>query len=168
MNAPLIFSTGDDQPARGREDGVSVFTAAFLKSVRGMAARDDNGETDWRVNNYSLLEAMAHVSARLTEQYFPESQQPQGGEARAFDFHYLRDDPISPIYLNRGDDACGPGDIHYVVRGQPSIRPCNADEYEVELELPLGRYSFTLMHGGTAIASAQQRAAPTWKKARLV
>ncbi len=41
-----------------------------------MGARDDNG--DWRVNNYSLLEAMSHVSLRLTQNFFPEPQQPQG------------------------------------------------------------------------------------------
>jgi hypothetical protein len=165
-NAPLIFSTGDDQPARGRTDGASVFTDAFMKSVHGMAARDDNG--DWRVNNYSLLEAMSHVSLRLTELHFPEPQQPQGGQARAFDFHYLEKDPISPIYLDRNGHACGPGELHYEVSGQPIVRPCKKDEFEVELSLPFGGYAFTLKDGGTEIAHAQQRAAPTFKKARLV
>lgn len=164
-NAPLIFSTGDDQPAHGRIDGISVFTAAFLKSVRGMAARDDNG--DWRVNNYTLLEAMSHVSNRMTQQHFPESQQPQGAEARAFDFHYLRTDPVSPIYLDRGGAPCGPGDIHYLIGSKPSTRACLADELEIELELPFGEYRFTLEHGGTAVASAKARSAPTWKKASL-
>jgi Caspase domain len=165
-NAPLIFSTGDEQPARGRIDGASVFTDAFMKSVNGMAARDDNG--DWRVNNYSLLEAMSHVSLRLTEQHFPEPQQPQGGQARAFDFHYLAKDPISPIYLDRNGFACGPGELHYEVSGAAVMRPCNEDEYELELSLPYGGYTFTLKDGQAVIAHAKQRAAPTYKKARLV
>jgi hypothetical protein len=165
-NAPLIFSTGDDEPARGRADGASVFTDAFMKSVRGMAARDDNG--DWRVNNYSLLEAMSHVSLRLTQQHFPEPQQPQGGQARAFDFHYLAADPISPIYLDRGGQACGPGELHYDVGNQAVVRPCDDNEYELEISLPYGGYTFTLKNGGTKLAQAQQRAAPTFKKARLV
>ena len=165
-NAPLIFSTGDDQPARGRTDGASVFTDAFMKSVQGMGARDDNG--DWRINNYSLLEAMSHVSLRLTEQHFPEPQQPQGGQARAFDFHYLDKDPISPIYLDRNGHACGPGQLHYEVAGQAIVRPCAEEEYEVELRLPFGGYRFTLKDGETELAHAQQRAAPTFKRARLV
>lgn len=165
-NAPLIFSAGDDQPARGRTDGASVFTDAFMKSVQGMGARDDNG--DWRINNYSLLEAMSHVSLRLTEQHFPEPQQPQGGQARAFDFHHLDKDPISPIYLDRNGHACGPGQLHYEVAGQAIVRPCNEDEYEIELSLPFGGYRFTLKDGGTELAHAQQRAAPTFKKVRLV
>lgn len=165
-NAPLIFSTGDEEPARGRIDGASVFADAFMKSVDGMAARDDNG--DWRVNNYSLLEAMSHVSLRLTEQHFPEPQQPQGGQARAFDFHYLAKDPISPIYLDRNGFACGPGELHYEVSGAPVVRPCEEDEYEVELNLPFGGYNFTLKDGDVELARAQQRAAPTFKKARLV
>jgi Caspase domain len=165
-NAPLVFSTGDDQPARGRTDGASVFTDAFMKSVQGMGARDDNG--DWRINNYSLLEAMSHVSLRLTEQHFPEPQQPQGGQARAFDFHYLDKDPISPIYLDRNGYACGPGQLHYEVAGQAVVRPCAEEEYEVELRLPFGGYRFTLKDGETELAHAQQRAAPTFKKARLV
>lgn len=165
-NAPLIFSTGDEQPARGRADGASVFADAFLKSVRGMAARDDND--DWRVNNYSLLEAMSHVSHRLTREHFPEPQQPQGGEARAFDFHYLEDDPISPIYLDRNGHACGPGQLHYEVGGNPIVRECEDHEYEVEVNLPYGRYSFTLKDGQTKLAHAEGRAAPTFKKARLV
>jgi hypothetical protein len=165
-NAPLIFSTGDGEPARGRTDGASVFTDAFMKSVRGMAARDDTG--DWRINNYSLLEAMSHVSLRLTRQHFPEPQQPQGGQARAFDFHYLTVDPISPIYLDRGGHACGPGELHYEVGGQAMVRPCDSNEYELELSLPYGGYTFTLKNGNTELAHARQRAAPTFKKARLV
>ncbi|WP_157838087.1 caspase family protein [Pseudomonas sp. PH1b] len=168
VNAPLIFSTGDELPALAPEDGVSIFTAAFLKSMRGMAARDDNGETDWRVNNYSLLEAMAHESIRLTSPHFKTPQQPQSGEARAFDFHYLRENPVSPVYLVRtGGEACGPGDIHYELRGKPQIRSCNANDYEIELELPFGRYSFTLKQGEIEIAKTQQRSAPTWKRASL-
>lgn len=165
-NAPLIFSTGDDQPARGRADGASVFTDAFIKSVDGMAARDDHG--DWRVNNYSLLEAMSHVSVRLTQQHFPDPQQPQGGQARAFDFHYLAADPVSPIYLYRADNPCGPGDLHYEVAGEPNVRACKDDELEIEISLPFGGYTFTLKDGETEIAHAKQRAAPTFKRARLV
>ncbi|MDW9984283.1 hypothetical protein GOC06_26345 [Sinorhizobium meliloti] len=165
-NAPLIFSTGDDEPARGRTDGASVFADAFMKSVRGMAARDDHG--DWRINNYSLLEAMSHVSLRLTQQHFPDPQQPQGGQARAFDFHYLQDDPISPIYLDRNGHACGPGELHYEVDGHLTVRPCEAHEYEVEISLPYGGYTFTLKDGNTELARAKQRAAPTFKRARLV
>ncbi|MGO6790027.1 hypothetical protein ACCS70_03680 [Rhizobium ruizarguesonis] len=165
-NAPLIFSTGDEQPARGRTDGASVFTDAFMKTVRGMGARDDNG--DWRINNYSLLEAMSHVSLRLTEKDFPEPQQPQGGQSRAFDFHYLAKDPISPIYLVRAyESACGPGELHYEMCGEPMVRSCKHDEYEVELSLPLGGYEFTLKNGNIELARARQRAAPTFKKARL-
>jgi Caspase domain len=164
-NAPLIFSTGDDEKARGRSDGASVFAAAFLKSVRGMAARDDDG--DWRVNNYSLLEAISHVSNRLTAQHFPDPQQPQGAEARAFYFHYLKEDPISPIYLDKGRSR-DPGDLHFEVRGKQCVRPWRADELELELELPYGHYSFTLRDGNTDPARARQRAAPTWKKASLI
>jgi hypothetical protein len=135
-NAPLIFSTGDDQPARGRTDGASVFTDAFMKSVQGMGARDDNG--DWRINNYSLLEAMSHVSLRLTEQHFPEPQQPQGGQARAFDFHYLDKDPISPIYLDRNGYACGPGQLHYEVGARRSFGPAPRRSTKLNCTFHLG------------------------------
>lgn len=165
-NAPLFFSTGDDQPARGRSDGASVFTDAFMKSVQGMGARDDYG--DWRVNNYSLLEAMSHVSQRLTQQHFPDPQQPQGGEARAFDFHFLPEDPISPIYLDRNGHSCGPGQLHYEVGGKSVVRECEDDELEIEVSLPFGQYQFTLMDGPDVLAQAQGRVAPTFKKARLV
>jgi hypothetical protein len=37
----------------------------------------------------------------------------------------------------------------------------------LELELPYGAYSFTLKRGTVDLASAKQRAAPTWKKASL-
>lgn len=164
-NAPLFFSTGDAEPARGRTDGASVFTDAFLKSMRGMAARDDNG--DWRVNNYSLLEALSHVSLRLTKEHFPEPQQPQGSQSRAFDFHYLSKDPVSPIYIERPGHACGPGQLHYSVHGIAMVRPCTADETEVEIPLPLGGYQFILTDGETILAKANGRSAPTFKKAKL-
>ncbi|GLQ82768.1 hypothetical protein GCM10007881_62910 [Mesorhizobium huakuii] len=165
-NAPLFFSTGDAQPARGRSDGASVFTDAFLRSVAGMAANDDNG--DWRVNNYLLLYALSHVSFRLTAQEFPEPQQPQGGEARLFDFHYLKTPPISPIYVARQDnEPCGPGELRIEIDGASQTRECTADELEVELPLPLGAYSFELAHGGGLTLSAKQSSRPTFKKARL-
>ncbi len=88
--------------------------------------------------------------------------------ARAFDFHYLAKDPISPIYLDRNGFACGPGELHYEVSGAPVRRRCNEDEYEIELSLPYGGYTFTLKDGEAEIAHARQRAAPTYKKARLI
>ena len=48
------------------------------------------------------------------------------------------------------------------------MRHCNEDEYEIELSLPYGGYTFTLKDGEAEIAHARQRAAPTYKKVRLV
>jgi hypothetical protein len=167
VNTPLFFATGNDEPALSRANDVSIFTAAFLKAMRGMAARDDSGE--WSVNNYSLLEAMAHISDRLTNEFFSNPQQPQGGQARAFVLHCLPKDPISPVYLYRdGGTPCGPGDLHYSVGGKPLSRSCTHDEIEIELELPFGKYDFTLVHNGSRIASVKQEARPTWKRARLL
>jgi hypothetical protein len=166
-NAPLIFSTGDEQAARGRKDGASVFTEAFTKAMLGMAARNDYG--DWRVNNFSMIEAMSHVSWRLTEKSFPDPQQPQGDDARPFTFHFLNGDPISPIYITRKDEgSCGPGDLHYELHGGPKVHNCTSDEFEVELYLPFGPYLFTLRVDGRDVATAAQHSAPTFKYARLV
>ena len=112
---------------------------------------------------------MSHVSQRLTEKHFPEPQQPQGTEARAFDFHYLKSEPISPIYIERdGGLPCGPGNLHFDLAGVQQVRPCNAGELEVELNLPIGSYGFELMRGNARIARGKGRSAPAFKKARLV
>jgi hypothetical protein len=165
-NAPLIFSTGDEQAARGRKDGASVFTEAFTKAMLGMAARNDYG--DWRVNNFSLMEAMSHVSWRLTEKSFPDPQQPQGGDARPFIFHFLKSDPISPIYITRKDEgSCGPGDLHYELHGLPKVHNCTSDDFEIDLYLPYGPYLFTLRVDGRDVGTAFQNSIPTFKCARL-
>lgn len=167
-NAPVFFSTGDAQPARGRVGGVSVFTEAFLHAMEGMAAREDTG--DWRVNSYSLLEAMDHVSKRLTEAHFPQPQQPQGTEARLFSVHHLRQDPVSPVYVKRDDAVppCGPAHLHYEVGGVLHQRACTDQDQEVEVRLPLGKYNFDLVTGtGLVVASATQKAAPTYREAVL-
>lgn len=164
-NAPIFFSTGDDQPARGRVGGISVFAEAFLHAVEGMAARDDTGT--WQVNNFSLLEAMDHVSKRLTNTGFPEPQQPQGTEARRFDFHYLRGDPISPVYISRSGQPCGPGVLAYDLKGKSQNQPCSGSDIEIELRLPYGPYEFKLRQGSKVVASARARSAPTFKKADL-
>lgn len=164
-NAPLVFSAAADMPARGRKDGASVFADAFIKSVDGMAARDDEG--DWRVGYYALLDALSHISWRTTEDSFLIPQQPQGTGAQRFDFHYLDHLPVSPIYLHRDGGPCGPGDLHYQVGSDTIVRACSADEIELEISLPYGGYEFTLRGGSGLIAQARQQASPIYKKARL-
>jgi hypothetical protein len=155
------------QNPRARKDGISVFTQAFLDSVRGMAARDDEG--DWRVSSLSLLEAMDHVSQRLTKAAFPAPQQPQGAESRLFLFHKLQSAPISPVYVLRLDGAaCGPGVLQYKLDGIPKCRPCGSGETEVELQLPFGDYDFELQtNGGDVIGRCSQKSAPIYKRAKL-
>lgn len=167
-NAPVFFSTGDGKPARGRATGTSVFTEAFLRAMRGMGARDDTGE--WLVNNFSMLEAMNAVSTRLTEKSFPESQQPQGTEARRLEFHQLLTDPISPIYISRADQTpCGPGELRCYVAGEldGTYQACTDDDHEIEIDLPIGDYDFELRSPDKPTVSAQQRSAPTFKQAKL-
>lgn len=167
LNAPVIFSTGADQPARGRTDGVSVFTTAFLKAMAGMGARDDDGE--WRVHNLSLLEAMDHVSSRLTQEAFSTPQQPQGAEARKFDLHHLREAPICPIYVERdGDLSDDEARLRYGDGSASGTILFPAMETEIEVSLPFGRYEFELLDElDQVVARAGRESRPTYKKAKL-
>lgn len=164
-NAPIIYSTGDKEPARGKLELGSVFTEAFLRAVGGMGAREDEG--DWRVGYYSLLEAMGHVAIKLTKQAFPEPQQPQGTESKVFEFHRLNEDPISTVYIDRGaGNVCGPGELVCQSATWEHKQPCHG-EPEVEVLLPLGNYRFELREAGARVASADGKAAPIFRKARL-
>ncbi|MBB3772806.1 hypothetical protein FHS55_003427 [Angulomicrobium tetraedrale] len=166
-NAPLFFSTGDAEPARGRIDGASVFTEAFLRTMAGMGAHDDDG--DWRVNNYTMLYALSHVSRRLTQQEFPEPQQPQGAQACMFDFHILTKPPVAPVYVVRADQLpCGPGTLHIAAGDKTQSRQCAPEELEVEVTLPLGQYDFSLMDSHGTERTATQSSRPTFKRARLI
>lgn len=168
-NAPLIFATGQAQPARGRTEGISVFAEAFLQAVDGMGARDDTG--NWLVSNLAMLEAMDHVSVRLTEEHFPDPQQPQGSEARRMEIHYLRRDPVSPIYVTRDDGAaCGPGELHYsLADGEARVHHCAAQDDEVEIHLPYGTYDFELVYEEEVVArKTGARCAPIYKYAKLM
>jgi hypothetical protein len=164
-NAPIIYSTGDKEPARGKLELGSVFTEAFLRAVGGMGAREDEG--DWRVGYYSLLEAMGHVAIKLTKQAFPEPQQPQGTESKVFEFHRLNDDPVSTVYVDReAGNVCGPGELVCQSATWEHKQPCHG-EPEVEVLLPLGNYKFELREAGASVASADGQAAPIYRKARL-
>jgi hypothetical protein len=166
-NAPVFFSTGLGEPARARSGDPSVFTSAFLCAVDGMGARDDTGE--WVVNNLAMLDAIDHVSRRLTEADFTDPQQPQGNDAQRLELHYLRGEPVSPVYVKRQDGLpCGPGDLRYAVGQELRQRPCRADELEVEVRLPAGTYDFELTDGNGVVSRAPQaRSAPIFKYARL-
>jgi len=165
-NAPITFSAGNAQLAHGRIDGASIFTDAFLRSVDGMAANEDNG--DWRVNHASLLYALSHVSDRLTKAGFPEPQQPQGVVSSFLDFHFLRHPPVSPVYISRLDEvSCGPGQLIVKTDERSHALTCEPDQYEIELSLPFGAYSFNLNHSDGQTFIAAQDSRPTFKTVRL-
>lgn len=164
--APVFFSTGNNEPARAQAGDLSVFTKAFLRAVKGMGARDDNGP--WQVSSLSMLEAIDHVSERLTEEDFVDPQQPQGEDARVVRIHQLKEDPISPVYVARNGGPCGPGSLTYRVNGEAQQQPCTADDSEVELWLPYGDYAIELVDGGQVIArTPKARSAPIFKRATL-
>jgi hypothetical protein len=163
--ATTLFSTGEEEVARAKSGGLSIFAEALIRSFNGMAARDDEG--DWRVSTVSLMEAVDHVSRRLTSQIFSSPQQPQGSKVVAFDLHFLQGAPISPIYVERGAPYYNQKG-HIVYRGTASgSRECDSGEIEVDVNLPYGAYDLDLECSGAVVGSGSQRAAPTFKKLRL-
>lgn len=164
--APVFFSTGNDEPARAKVGETSVFTQAFLRAVRGMGARDDSG--DWQVSSLAMLEAIDHVSKRLTEGDFADPQQPQGEDARSLDIHCLKEDPVSPLYVARGGQPCGPGELRYDLNGKAQKQLCTVKDKEIALWLPYGEYDLELSDGASIIGRADKaRSAPIYKKAML-
>lgn len=163
--APIFHSTVLDEPALAKAGSRSVFTMSFLRAVEGMGARDDGIE--WKITGLSMLEAIAHVSAKLTEGDFASPQQAQGVDARHFDFHHLRSDPIAVIYLDRGGNGIGPGDIHFQEGGRLRRIPCDGIAEEIGILLPYGDYNFELVDGGKVEARAAARSAPIFRKATL-
>jgi hypothetical protein len=153
--------------ARARSGGlsVSVFAEALIRAFNGMAARDDEG--DWRVSTVTLMEAVDHVSKRLTSKIFSTPQQPQGNKVVAFDVHFLKQDPISPVYVERSDPWNGQtGQIAYQGASNGSTE-CGPGDIEVDVHLSYGGYDFDLVCNGAVVASGHQRAAPTFKKLKL-
>lgn len=166
--SPLIFSTGFDEPARARRGDLSVFTQAFLAAVNGMGARDDTDE--WVVNNLTMLEAIHHVSVRLTGEDFIDPQQPQGADAQWLEFHKLKQPPIAPVYVSWDDGKpLGPGEIRYQLGGTDRVNSCSKDDEELKLDLPYGEYDIALYHAGQLVArNAGARSSPLFKLAKLV
>lgn len=163
--APIYHSTVLNEPARAKPGDLSVFTKSFLDAVNGMGARDDG--VAWKINGLSMLEAIDHVSTKLTEEDFTNPQQAQGTDARHFEFHHLRSDPISPIYLDCDGDGVGPGIVHYQVGGAVQQLACDGSKTEVGIYLPQGRYDFDLVNDGQVEARATARSSPIFKKATL-
>jgi hypothetical protein len=165
-NVTTLFSTGEEEVARAQSGGLSIFAEALIRAFNGMAARNDWG--DWRVSTVSLMEAVDHVSKRLTSQIFSSPQQPQGSKVVAFDVHFLQQAPISPVYVERAVPWNGQaGQIAYRQGTAGGSKECNPGDTEVEVHLPFGNYDFDMVCNGSMVASGQQHAAPTFKKLKL-
>jgi hypothetical protein len=164
--ATTLFSTGEKEVARAQSGGLSIFAEALIRSFNGMAARDDEG--NWRVSTLSLMEAVDHISRRLTSQIFSSPQQPQRSKVVAFDIHFLQRPPISPIYVERAAPYHGQaGQIAYRQGTVSGSKECDPGEIEVDVHLPYGAYDLDLVCAGAVVGHGSQRAAPTFKKLRL-
>jgi hypothetical protein len=151
--------------ARAQSGGLSIFAEALIRSLNGMAARPDYG--DWRVSTASLMEAVTHVSTRLTSQVFSSPQQPQGSKIVLFDVHFLQRVPISPVYVERADpwnDQAG--QIAYQGAANGSME-CDPGDIEADVRLPYGSYDFDMVCNGAVVASGKQQAAPTFRRLKL-
>lgn len=135
--APVYFATllGEDAYARPKKP--TVFTDALLRSFRGAAS--DDAEGDWRVRTTNLTTALDFFMRRARESGLEILQKPSSTDTSAFFFHYLRKPPEIPVVLR-----CDPQAAHeHVVFEYPVsgvVQRKSGGPLEVELET--GQYQF--------------------------
>jgi len=145
------YATLAGNRAYARENRVSLFTEALLRSLRGAASDDPEGPAgDWRVNTTRIQEAIDHF---LKEPVFAGEiagvQVPVTGQLPVFVFHHLTGQPEVPVYVGcetreenvLAEFVCVQGGVEKARRGRTDIDP--ADPLcEWSLPLPFGDYAF--------------------------
>jgi hypothetical protein len=98
------FATLAGDKAYSRQDEVSLFTEALLRSLKG-AASDNPEEDEWRVNTVRLQEAISHF---MKEPIFAGEvagvQVPVANELAEFPLHQLTSEPEVPVYVGCDPD----------------------------------------------------------------
>jgi hypothetical protein len=150
LAVPYYATLAGDQ-AYARENSVSLFTEALLRSLRGAASDDPEGPAgDWRVNTTRLQEAIDHF---MKEPVFAGAiagvQVPVAGQLPVFVFHRLTGPPEVPVYVGceaPGDNAlaefvCLQGGAERARRALADVDPADPQR-EWSLPLPFGDYGF--------------------------
>jgi len=96
----VYFSTLRGQPAFGRLGQVSLFTAALLRSLRGAAASDNEGE--WAIETSMLQRSLNFFLDELADPIHGQVQTPQTGTQSVFELVRTRSAPIVPLMLRSG------------------------------------------------------------------
>ena len=95
----VYYASLGGRPAFGQDGDASLFTKALIKSLKGPAASDAEGPNDWRITTTKLSEALGHFATAMADPIYGPAQKPQTGSQTLFDFHYMTDVPIVPIYV---------------------------------------------------------------------
>jgi len=151
--APVYFATLLGDEAYARPNKVSVYTDALLRSFRGAAS--DDAEGDWRVRTTNLTTALDFFMRRAREAGLEILQKPSSTDTSAFFFHYLRKPPEIPVVLR-----CDPEAAHahvvfeYPVSGVVQRRSGGPLEVDLETGQYHFAYSFPTAPAGIGYRSA--------------
>lgn len=98
--APVYYATLRGEDSYGREERPSVFAEALIRCLNNYGAHDDEGESDWRVSNFRLAEALDHLMLRARKDGSVPAQVPQAESVRLnFYINHLRSPPEANIYV---------------------------------------------------------------------
>jgi hypothetical protein len=151
LAVPYYATLAGDR-AYARENKVSLFTEALLRSLTGAASDDPEGPAgDWRVSTARLQEAIDHF---LKEPVFAGEiagvQVPVTGQLPVFVFHHLSGQPEVPVYVGCGtkeenvlaEFVCIQGGAEKARRAAlVEVDPADT-RCEWSLPLPFGDYGF--------------------------
>lgn len=93
----VYYSTLGGEVAHGRQNEVSVYTQALLRSLGGLGASNTRGR--WWVNTTRLLEALSHQMTEMSDPKLTRVQVPQSGSQVTFDLHQVCRLPPLPLTL---------------------------------------------------------------------
>ena len=140
------FATLAGDKAYSRQDAVSLFTEALLRSLKG-AASDNPEEDTWRVNTVRLQEAISHF---MKEPMFAGEvagvQVPVANELAEFPLHQLTTEPEVPVYVGCDPDADSNELAEFVCLAgaeEKGRRPVA----DVDPEHPKSEWALSLSHG---------------------
>ncbi len=155
------YATLSGMKAFARPGEPSVFTQALLRSLKGAASDDSEG--DWRVNTARLQESVTHF---MREEVFAGEvagvQVPVAGNLPVFELHRLRSDPVVPVYVGceHADDnavatfRCAQ-DGATVHERPPGDADLNDPELPWVVDLAFGRYDFSVEIDGQPPRTAE-------------
>jgi Caspase domain len=141
--APVFYATMNGYKAYALRGEPSVYTDALLKSLRDLAANDEEG--DWRVSTERLQGAINHVIKRRALE-ITTLVPPTSDDAASIFINYLDTPPSALVYVKTEPaEAISQASLAYQPEGKPitPAPPIDNGRKELVLELPAGSYDFT-------------------------